>query len=319
MCREMRFLWEKNREGEAVLHRIYGKEPVVEVPEEIEGCPVTALGAYCFSDRGSKPEGMQDTGALSGEAQETIRMTELTGSFIEKVILPDTLKRIDNAAFFNCRKLNCIEIGNEELTIGSDVFNNCTSLTKTVVRGSAAEKSSVKQILDRISWGIEVSFEDAVIFYPEYYESYDTIAPAHIFGLSIEGEGFRARQCFRGEVADLPAYDNIFGKACAEEGIEVLAVMALDRLMTPLHLGAEKKKAYEDYITKNPGEILTCFVRKKELDRLEFICKNRYTGKEALDQALALAVSNDWSEGAASLMEWSRKISGECRKNRYEF
>lgn len=319
MCREMRFLWEKTREEEAVLHRIYGREPVVEVPEEIGGCPVTALGAYCFSDRGSKPEGMQDTGVLSGEAQETIRMTELTGSFVEKVILPDSLKRIDNAAFFNCRNLNCIEMGKEGMTIGSDVFNNCTSLTKMVVRGSAGEKSSVKQILDRISWGIEVGFEDAVILYPEYYESYDTIAPAHIFGLSIEGEGFRARQCFRGEVVDFPAYDNIFGKACAEESMEVLAVMALNRLMMPFQLGAEKKKAYEDYITKNSGEVLKCFVRKKELDRLEYICENRYAGKEDLEQALALAVSNDWSEGAVSLMEWDRKISGECRKNRYEF
>lgn len=319
MCRGMRFLWEKSPEGEAVLHRIYGREPVVEIPKELEGCPVTALGAYCFSDRRATPEGMQDTGVLSGEALETIRMTELTGSFIEKVILPDTLKRIDNAAFFNCRNLNCIEIGKGELKIGSDVFNNCTNLTKTEVRGSAGEKSSVKQILDRISWGIEVCFEDAVIFYPEYYESYDTIAPAHIFGLNIEGEGFRARQCFRDEMVDFPAYDNIFGKVCAEESMEVLAVMALNRLMTPFQLGTEKKKAYEDYITKNPGEVLTYFIRKKELDRLEFICKNRYAGKEALDQALALAVSNDWSEGAVSLMEWGRKISAECRKNRYEF
>lgn len=319
MCREMRFLWEKSREGEAVLHRIYGREPVVEVPEEIGGCPVTAIGAYCFSDRSPMPEGILDTGAFSGGTQEMIRMTELTGSFIEKVILPGTLKRIDNAAFFNCKNLNCIEMGKEGLTIGSDVFNNCTSLMKTVVRGSAGEKSSVKQVLDRISWGIEVSFEDAMIFYPEYYESYDTIAPAHIFGLSIEGEGFRARQCFRGEVVDFPAYDNIFGKALAEESVEVLAVIALNRLMTPLRLGADKKKAYEDYITKNSGEVLKCFVRKKELDRLEFICKNRYTGKEALDQALALAVSDDWSEGAASLMEWGQKISGECRKSRYEF
>lgn len=319
MCREMRFLWEKNRKGEAVLYRIYGREPVVEVPEEIGGCPVTAIGAYCFSDRGRIPEGLQNTGELSGGLREMVHMTELTGSFIEEVILPDTLKRIDNAVFFNCRNLNRIEIGREELTIGSDVFNNCTSLMTTAVRGSARGKSSVKQILDRIPWDMEVRFEDAAIFYPEYYESYDTIAPAHIFGLSIEGEGFRARQCFRSEVVDFTGYDDIFGKACAEERTEVLATMAVNRLMTPIELGEEKKKDYEDYITKNAEEVLKCFVRRKEPDKLEFMCKNGYTGKEALDQALALAVSEDWSEGAAGLMEWEQKISGECHKKRYEF
>lgn len=319
MCREMRFLWKKGQEGEAVLYRIYGSEPVVEVPKEIEGCPVTVLGAYCFSDRGKVPEDVCDTGGMREKEPAAVHMTELAGGFVEKVILPDTLKRIDNAAFFNCRKLRSIETGRGELTIGSDVFNNCTSLTTITVRGSARDKSSVKQILNRIPWDIEVRFEDARIFYPEYYESYDTIAPAHIFGLSIEGEGFRARQCFRGEVVDFPGYDDIFGKACAEERMEVLAVMALDRLMAPVELGGEKKKAYEDYIIKNSGEVLKNFVRKKELDRLEFICKNSYTGKEALDEALHLAVSEDWSEGAASLMEWRQKRTVERRKRRYEF
>lgn len=314
-----RFLWEKNREGEAVLYRMHGTTPVVKVPEEIGGCPVTALGAYCFSDRGEVPEGIEDTGELSGGQSGTLHMTEITGDFIEKVVLPDSLRRIDNAAFFGCKKLETLELGKGELQIGSDVFTNCTNLTKMRVRGSAGEKSGAKPLLDRISWGIEVEFEDARILYPEYYETYDTIAPAHIFGLNIEGEGFRARQCFHGGVVDFSGYDSIFGKACAEESVEVLAVMALDRLMMPCELEADKQKAYEDYIIKNAAEVLKYFVRKRASDRLEFICKKKYAGKEALDQALALAVGDDWSEGAACLMEWGRKGSGECRRNRYEF
>lgn len=318
MDRKMQFLW-KNQEGEAVLYRVYGEEPVVVVPEEIGGCPVAALGAYCFSDRVKIPEDVCDTEGSEEKNPAAVHMTELAGSFVEKILLPDTLKRIDNAAFFNCRRLHCIETGTGELTIGSDVFNNCTSLTAITVRGRAGEKSSVKQLLNRIPWDMEVTFEDARIFYPEYYESYDTIAPAHIFGLSIEGEGFRARQCFRDGMVDFPGYDDIFAKACAEERMEVLAVMALDRLMTPVELGDEKRSAYENYVKQNAGEILKYFVRKKELNRLEFVCKNRYTEKEDLDAALRLAISEDWSEGAAGLMEWRQKRAGECRRQRYEF
>lgn len=68
---------------------------------------------------------------------------------------------------------------------------------------------------------MEVTFQgktgQTAVFYPEYYENYDEIAPAHIFGRSIEGEGFRARQCFKEGVPDLSQYDTIFPKACAEE------------------------------------------------------------------------------------------------------
>ncbi len=46
--------------------------------------------------------------------------------------------------------------------------------------------------------------------YPEYYESYDELGPAHIFELNLTGEGFRARQCFKEGVILLNAYDEIF-------------------------------------------------------------------------------------------------------------
>ena len=93
----------------------------------------------------------------------------------------------------------------------------------------------------RLRW--EAEFPDAFLLYPEYYERYDTIAPAHIFGLNIEGEGFRARQCFRGDMIDFAAYDAIFGKACAEESVTTLGRMSLDRLMTPVSLSESSRLA----------------------------------------------------------------------------
>lgn len=316
MQNKWKLLWQKETEDSAVLYRAYGTEPVVEIPEKIGDYRITAIGAYCFSDRNRVPEnGIQVFSAQDPQAG----IRELSGDFIEKVVLPPSIRRIDNAAFFNCRKLRSIEIGNEMLTIGSDVFNNCIRLKETVVRGSVREPSGVKHILDRISWDMKVRFEDAAVLYPEYYESYDTIAPAHIFGLSIEGEGFRARQCFRGDTVDFTAYDEIFGKACAEESVEILADMSLNRLVSPIDLTEGKKKAYERYLRENDRKILEVLVRKKEWDRLEFVCKNRYTDVRALDMALEQAVSENWSEGAVSLLEWKQKYYGVNKKSRYDF
>ena len=52
--------------------------------------------------------------------------------------------------------------------------------------------------------------------YPEYTESYDEIAPAHIFGRNITGEGFRARQQFQDGIVQFAGYDAIYPKVIAE-------------------------------------------------------------------------------------------------------
>lgn len=320
MCEELHLLWKKDSEDEAVLYRIYGTEPVLEVPAMVKGRRITSIAPYCFSDRNRVPEEViRRAEWVSPGKKEDGSLTELAGEFIEKVILPDSVRRIENAAFFNCRRLRCLEVGSGGLTIGSDVFNNCSRLKRVRVRGSAAEASGVKHILDRIPWDLEVQFEDARLLYPEYYESYDTIAPAHIFGLSIEGEGFRARQCFRGDVVDFAGYDEIFGKACAEEDEETLAAMALNRLMTPVELGKAGREAYEEYIRGHAVKIMEQLAQKRDLGGLEFLCKNTYADREALDAALGRAVSEDWSEGAVSLLQWKQKYFSADKRNRYVF
>lgn len=317
----LRLLWRPGADGGAVLYRVYGTSPVVKVPHRIGGYKVNGIGAYCFSDKKRMPEGIREAVMTpdGSDGQISNGMCELSGSFPEEICLPDTVTKIDNAAFFNCRGLKRLEIGNETLVIGSDVFNNCTQLKTVKVRGSVRDASGIRQVLDRISWDMNAEFADARVLYPEYYESYDTIAPAHIFGLNIEGEGFRARQCFRKDVVDFPAYDEIFTKACAEESVETLSRMSLNRLMAPFDLEEEKRRDYERYIRENAEQIIFQFVDKRERDELEFICRNRYVRAAVVDMAVQRAVSEDWSEGAAELMEWKQRFFAVDKTKRYEF
>lgn len=130
--------------------------------------------------------------------------------------LPDNMHKVGNYAFYNCTALEMLETGKYLEEIGSDAFMNCKKFHFLTVRCDVGERSGANQILSRISADMEVTFQgktgQTAVFYPEYYESYDEIAPAHIFGRSIEGEGFRARQCFKEGVPDLSQYDTIFRK-----------------------------------------------------------------------------------------------------------
>lgn len=308
---------------EAVIYRLHGTLPVVKVPEYIGEYRVTAIGAYCFSDRKHVPEGVlfYPEEGMGGFRKENLGETthELAGEYIEQVVLPDSVRRIDNAAFFGCRNLSSLEIGNGAMSIGSDVFNNCSQFKKLRVREMASEPSGIRHILSRVSWELEVEFQDAMLLYPEYFEIYDTIAPAHIFGLNIEGEGFRARQCFREESVDFAGYDAIFGKACAEESVATLGRMALNRLISPVQLSESSHVAYEKFVKEHVGEILCHCVRMRERERMEFICKNQYAGAEDIECAVSEAARANWSEGAASLMEWKHRFYENGKKNRYEF
>lgn len=300
--------------AEAVIYRMYGSAPAAAVPERIEGCPVTAVGAYCFSDRNRIPGDIRCAGHEPTQSER-----ELSGDYIQEAALPDTIRSIENAAFFGCRNLTALEIGRLPMSVGSDVFNNCGRLRTLRVRAKAGEVTAVRHILNRISWEIEVCFEDAVLLYPEYFEIYDTIAPAHIFGLSIEGEGFRARQCFQNDVVDFTAYDGIFRKACAGETVSTLGRMALNRLLTPICLEKRYEREYENYVRENSGEILSDNIKMRDLVKLEFLCVHQYADATELEQAACQAAQDGWAEGAASLMEWKHRYYAVHKKNRYEF
>lgn len=80
----------------------------LEIPEYIEGYPVTSLGHWCFNEH----------------------------SFLEKIILPNSVKLIHGGAFYDCHSLKEINIPDSVKYIGNDSFNNCVSLTKIDIPNS---------------------------------------------------------------------------------------------------------------------------------------------------------------------------------------
>lgn len=298
------------------LYRVFSKSGVVDIPEYI-----TEIAPYCFSGTLHLTKELQKEYDKK-DIDDTI-YHEFSGEFVESIKLPDSVTKIGNNAFYNCKKLKYITIGKNIKEVGSDVFMNCRSLNKIYMRSDIGDITGLKQVLSRISSEIEVAYlkEEKVtakVLYPEYIEAYDEIAPAHIFGRNIEGEGFRARQCFDEGKADMNQYDTIFPKASAEESIKVAGKIALYRLMYPYMLKDSSEDMYMEYIKSNKNEIVGICIQEKNIDEIKFMLDRFSSDRDMVESAIVMANETNFGEAVALILKY-RKKKEDIRKSRYAF
>ena len=155
--------------------------------------------------------------------------------------------------------------------------------------------------------------------YPEYTESYDEIAPAHIFGRNITGEGFRARQQFQDGIVQFAGYDAIYPKVIAEESPLTIAKMAYLRLQTPIGVQEDARMRYEEQLHQEAEVLALHYIDRKQLEPLHYLCEHRYLTGNALEHATQKALEDQWSEGASRLMEWNYQYGRNRRRERYAF
>ena len=289
----MRTLIEKRNEKEARLIRMYGEYGEVTVPEEEEGCRITEIGAYCFSEK--PPQGIE-------ERTDTFSRRPLCGTFLEKVTIPDGVDALGDYAFYGCRNLRELTIGSDLRRIGNGAFMNCTNLKRLNIRGSVREKTGLRRILAQLREEILVSFigpekEEARILFPGFTESYEALEPAHIFGLHIEGEGKRAREQFREDVFDPAGYDKVFAKACSEEEPFTLLRMAACRLQFPVGLSEEAKNRYLEYFRAHEEAVMQEIIDRRLQEELVFLLESGLISADTRRFAIRRASAAGYLEG----------------------
>lgn len=203
---------------------------------------------------------------------------------------------------------------------------NCHKLHSLKLRCNALDKSGARLILQQISSDLRVHFmgcegkEEAFILFPEYYETYDEVAPAHLFGRNIEGEGFRARQCFKEGIFEYPRYDGIFQKACAEEQVATLCEMALNRLQYPIGLYESARQQYAEYVVAHISEIGKKAVEQRDKKLLKFLCEAKLTDRLNLEKLIPLAAEREWAEGTVWILRLREEFFPvQAQKARYDF
>lgn len=289
----MAVLWEPCPGGARVL-RVLGDTPCPAVPDTVAGLPVTEIGPYCFAEKPVKP------GALRAGADTH----EITGNFVEEVTLPDTVRVLHSAAFYNCRKLRRVTLGAGAVSFGSDLFTNCRSLQTFRLRAAPDAPTGLKKLLSAVSADIFAELDGAGLFYPEYSEFLDENTPAHIFNHSIEGEGYRMRQCFTAAGAvDYAAFDASFAQACVGESAAKLCRLALGRLVQPFALGDDARAEYEFYLTAHPETAFRLAIDARDEAALRLLTGLGLSAAEAA----AYCSRAGWSAGAAILLGKSKK------------
>lgn len=310
-------LWREVPNGAQIL-RLFGDTPCPTVPDRIAGRPVTEIGPYCFSDR-RDPEGghWYAPGDTAPDDPHPI-----CGGFVQEVHLPDTVRAVHNGAFYNCRALRRVWCGPALDDLGSDLFTNCRALDAFALRARPDAATGLKKLLAAVTAGVGAEFWDgdhcdARLYFPEYLEYLHENTPAHLFNHSIEGVGYRYRQCFAQGILQYSEYDAAFTLADADESPEGLCRVALARLLAPHALEEEARQRYGAYLTANANTATGSAIKARDARAVALL--GDVFGPDARRAAALSYARAGWSEGAALLLAGSPDAKRRPAKKTYDF
>lgn len=242
----------------ARVDQVREAESLVAIPEEIEGRPVTELGAYALS-----------------------------GSSVEKIYLPSGLRRIGAYAFYNCERLREIICYSRVTDLGAGLFAGVRGVERLDMTLIPGEKSCLKDMLSELRQTLRVRLREdredredqnagqtdtsrtveqierqqveARLIFPEYFEESVENTPARILFIETHGCGHRYRYCFVNTQFQYKDYDRLFLHVQVQEPEELVTELALGRLQYPLGLTEEHRQMYRGYVQehwKTAGKLL---------------------------------------------------------------
>lgn len=231
---------------EARIDKIEEVGAVVSVPEELEGCPVTELGAYVLS-----------------------------GSEVEEVHLPPHLKKIGAYGFYECDKLRRIYCYSRVTDLGAGLFAGVRSVELLDITEFEGEKSCFQDMLSELRQTLRVRLRpaesgagrdmhwtedgagragdlaEARLIFPEYFEESVENTPARILFIETHGCGHRYRYCFANRQFQYLSYDELFPHAKVQEPEELVTELALGRLLFSAGLSEAHRVMYLDYVREH--------------------------------------------------------------------
>lgn len=283
---------------------------IVEVPEQINGYPVTQLAGYAFSQKRMSKEngtwsGSELEGTLSGE------IPYLCGERLEEITLPPTLKKIGKYAFYNCGNLKKLCCTSTIEDIGTGIFTGCGRLSEIEIAIKDGHRSCLKEILSELKQKLIVEYKSsagiAKLIFPEFYEESGENTPARITTSYVHGCGHRYRYCFQGTEFQFREYDALFPHVKAQESEYVVIQLVLGRLRYPLGLTSNAKEGYEEYITKHISLAAECLIDEHDQQGLMWLVLQYARGRESMDEIIEYANRRSDTESLSFLMDYRHR------------
>lgn len=227
--------------GQAKINKVEEPDEIVVIPEELEGCPVTELGAYVLAE-----------------------------SDVEELHLPPEIRKIGAYAFYSCERLRRIFCYGRIADLGAGLFagaRNVEFLDCTFFEG---ERSCLKDLLSELRQTLRVQAhevlarpengtKEARLIFPEYFEDSVENTPARIVPVQTHGCGHRYRYCFVKNQFQYKDYDELFPHVKVQESEELVTELALGRLLYPDGMTERHEKMYREYVAehwKTAGSLL---------------------------------------------------------------
>lgn len=324
-------------EGAAQLVRVYGQDPVLQLPDTLPGpggpLPLTQLGDYCFAPAlRTLPQGTVWYGQQGAEfvpipaPADPAALHPVCGSFVEQVTLPAPLALVGSCAFYNCRQLHRLTLGPGQLRMGSDVFLNCFALEQLVLRarpdqatGLAALVANLTEQVSALFWPAGQPQPLAGLWYPAYWEDIEE-TPAHILLHTFSGQGYHYRQCFRAGQVLPEEYDAIFAQGHDADDPEIVAMLCFDRLRWPWRLEPGPRQAYREFLSAQGLRVVQRLLRRQDTPALQALLALDVLDADTLAQGSALARRAENAAAASLLAEAERsRRAAAPRRPRYDF
>lgn len=255
--------YEVTQVGVCIL-RCQTADAVVQLPDTLDGQPVTALGDYVCAAR---------TPDLTGRQIRQVCLTTHTGQSIpqhnahaiERVCVPQSVRTIGNYAFYNCDGLKSLSLYDTVREMGHGALMNCTSFAYVDFYAAEGARTCLSDLLGQTSAQLEVRLHAptgvARLLFPPYQEELQDLGPAHIFQRRIEGAGYAYRQCVQNDILSFAQYDSAFERLLRIQDYETACHVALLRLRTPLGLTAAARQTYLDCLRTHARQIACDLVR----------------------------------------------------------
>lgn len=280
----------------------FGNGGSVVIPEIIDDCPVTEIGAYAFSTHGDCGK---ETGVISGEV-------------LTEIILPKTIKKIGRYAFYDCSNLERMEFYSNIEDIGAGAFTGCHKVRQMDVTIVNGKRSCLRELLLELREEQYVDYHseqgDAKLVFPEFFEEAVENTPARILETHTHGSGMWYRNCFVQTELQFGMYDKRFPWAKEDERMEILMEMAFGRLLYPMQLTEEARKQYEEFLAEYLEEACKWALRCQDMKEIVFLTEQIAIEKEQLEMMIQITGETGNVEAFSYLMDCKHKRYPKVKK-----